>query len=174
VPEQQAEMHKKIVEMTLLVDKTIDEVRQIATDLRPGLLDHFGLPAAIEWLFKEFTERTGVACQLTVTPAELGMSGDNATMLFRVVQEAMTNIARHAQATKLKIALSQDNGNLQMDIQDNGRGITPAAVGNLKSLGLLGVRERVKSAGGVMQISGGPGRGTLLSVNIPSPEGAAK
>ena len=166
-PEKQEELLKKIGEMSQLVDKTITEVREIASDLRPGLLDHFGLPAAIEWLFKEFTERTGIGCNLTVNPEDLGLSRDHATVLFRVVQEAMTNVARHAEATKLKIALSHTNGDLQLDIQDNGKGITVAAAGNLKSLGLLGVRERVKSAGGLMKISGGPDRGTLLTVNIP-------
>ncbi len=167
--ETHAELSQKIAEMTQLVDETIVEVREIATDLRPGLLDHFGLAVAIEWLFKDFTERTGVDCKLIVTPEELAINRDSTTLLFRVAQEAMTNVARHANATTLKIALCQNDGHLQMDIQDNGRGITPAAVGNLKSLGLLGVRERVKGAGGIMKISGGPGRGTLLSVEIPHP-----
>ena len=167
IPKKQQDLIEKTREMTVLVDETIAEVREIATDLRPGLLDHFGLPAAIEWLFKEFTDRTGIVCKLTVSPADLGLHRDSNTLLFRVVQEAMTNVARHAEATKLKVALTHSNGDLQLDIHDNGKGISVAAVGNLKSLGLLGMRERVKGAGGTMTIGPDSAGGTLLTVKIP-------
>lgn len=171
LPRKQAELVEKTREMAALVEKTILEVREIATDLRPGLLDHFGLAAAIEWLFKEFTERTGVVCKLTVSPVDLGMHRDDNTLLFRVVQEAMTNVARHAEATMLKISLSHYNGDLKLDVLDNGKGITAPANGDklfkVKSLGLVGVRERVMSVGGSMTVGPGPEGGTLLSVKIP-------
>ena len=167
LPRKQALLAEKIAEMSKLVDETISEVREIATDLRPGLLDHFGLPAAIEWLFKEFTERTGIACKLTVTPKHIDLHRDSNTLLFRVVQEAMTNVARHSAAANLKIALSHRDNDVQLDILDDGKGISLAAVDNLKSLGLLGVRERVKGAGGTLAIGAGPAGGTLMSVKIP-------
>lgn len=175
LPKKQAELVEKTREMTALVDKTLSEVREIAADLRPGLLDHFGLAAAIEWLFKEFTDRTGVVCKLTVSPVDLGLDRDTNTLLFRVVQEAMTNVARHAEATMLKISLSHDNGDLKLDVLDNGKGMTAPAPGpakgdklfKAKSLGLLGVRERVLSVGGSMTVGPGPEVGTLLSVKIP-------
>ncbi len=150
-----------------LVDETIRSVRRISTELRPGILDDLGLAAAVEWAAEEFQSRTGILCRVALPAAPLAVDPSRATALFRIVQETLTNVARHAGATYVRIHLSQENGRLPLVIHDNGRGITAAEIAAPHALGILGMRERARLLGGEFSISGQPGEGTTVRVSIP-------
>jgi PAS domain S-box-containing protein len=151
------------------IDGTIDSVRRIATDLRPSILDHLGLVAAIEWQALEFERRTGVKAIVRVSRPEVAIDDVRATAVFRMLQETLTNVARHAGATRVDIVLTVGNVDLALDVRDDGRGITPAEIAGGRSLGLVGLRERAIACGGMLEIQGTPGRGTHVSVRIPLP-----
>ncbi|MFN0088339.1 MAG: response regulator [Blastocatellia bacterium] len=154
-------------EMLGIVDEMVQTVRRIATDLRPGVLDNLGISAAIEWQARDFQSRTKIYCELTAPFENVQLDNDRSTAVFRIFQEALTNIARHARATRVTISLSTKNGNLLLKVQDNGRGITENEQNNSKSLGLLGMRERASVIGGSLEIAGAPFRGTLLTLEMP-------
>jgi PAS domain S-box-containing protein len=170
-PHEQSAWREKALSMSTLIDETVLAVRQIATDLRPGLLDHLGLVAAIEWHVHEFTRRTDIVCDLDLEEIKPVLEDGLATQLFRVIQEALTNIARHAQATQLTITLTTDIQTIILCIEDNGRGIQQNEMNSSKSLGLLGIRERALAYGGQFQIQGQNGKGTRLEVRIPRQAG---
>src|ERR1043165_6788241 len=125
--------------------KQIDEighaVRRIATELRPGLLDTVGLLAAIEWQANEFQNQTGIQCRVTASVKETLANPDVNTAFFRIFQETLTNIIRHARATRVEVLLTEQNAALQLEVKDNGRGISEAEANNTRSIGLLGMRE---------------------------------
>ena len=155
-----------------LIGTTIQRVRQLATSLRPAVLDDFGLVAALEWQAREFETRTGIVCDLAELPPEdLDVPRDSATAIFRIFQETLTNVARHAEATRVEARLGvQAVGNaamLRLQIHDNGRGITPDEIAHTRSLGLVGMRERALLSGGTFDIHGAPGKGTVVIVQIP-------
>jgi PAS domain S-box-containing protein len=150
-----------------LIDQTIHTVRRIATDLRPGILDDFGLIAAIEWQLQEFEQRSGLECHFATDVAELDMDPDSATAVFRVFQETLTNVARHAQASRVEVRLSVDADDLTLEVSDNGRGISENELFGSRSLGLLGMRERVHLLVGELEIRGQPGVGTVVRVRLP-------
>ncbi|MDX2031610.1 MAG: histidine kinase [Blastocatellia bacterium] len=154
-------------EMLGMVDETVQTVRRIATDLRPGVLDNLGLSAAIEWQAKDFQTRTKIYCELAIPFEQVQLDNDRSTAVFRIFQEALTNITRHANATRVSISLNAQNGHLQLKVQDNGKGITENELNNSKSLGLLGMRERASMFGGNVEITGAPFRGTLLTLEMP-------
>lgn len=168
--------HEAIAErlgsMSESIDRLIDTVRNVATQLRPAVLDHLGLGAAIEWQASEFWRRFGIRCDVR---NELGMEIENAEMatdLFRTFQEILTNVARHAQASRVHVKLRRDGREIAMDVQDDGRGITKSEINN--SLGILGMRERVARHHGTFDISGNPRRrGTTVRVRVPS-QGAGR
>lgn len=160
----------KIASIMRLVDETIHAVRRIATELRPGILDHLGLVAAIEWAAESFEARTGVRCQTSLPEVEPAIEPDCATALFRIFQETLTNIARHASATQVYVSLLHESGTLALVVSDNGRGIGPQERSAPDSLGILGMRERAELLGGNFTIAGGPGSGTTVSVRIPCAE----
>ena len=151
-----------------LVDETIRSVRRISTELRPGILDHLGLVAAVEWAAEEFQARTGIQCQASLPEMNPAVDPERATALFRIFQETLTNIARHAGATQVRINLSQECGHLSLEVRDNGRGIGEDQVAASGSLGILGMRERALLLGGEFTIAGDPGSGTIVRVRIPS------
>ena len=153
--------------MSELVDKTIRVVQKICAELRPGLLDDLGLVPAIEWQAQEFETRSGIKCTTRMEAAGLEISPDCSTAIFRIVQEALTNIFRHAQATRVSIVLREGEGRLNLVIKDNGVGISREDVYSPESLGLIGMRERLVPFSGVMEIKGVPGRGTMLEILIP-------
>ncbi|NJN97230.1 MAG: response regulator [Anaerolineales bacterium] len=157
----------KIEAMSNLVGSMVQQVQRIATELRPGLLDKLGLVAAIEWQAQEFASRTGINCELRLRDPELPLAPNLATTLFRIVQEALTNIARHAEATWVEIELANQSDYLTLTVRDNGRGIDPARVVDLRSLGLTGMRERARNWDGHVLIEGAPGQGTTVVVQIP-------
>jgi len=155
-----------------LADSTIQSARRISTELRPGVLD-LGLAAALEWQAREFQARTGIRCRLRLSHQAM-VPPDVSTALFRIFQEALTNIARHARATRAEVVLKKQPDGLVLRIGDNGRGFDPANSSSSKSLGLLGMRERAAILGGRVEISSAPGKGTRVTAWIPlrSPEGS--
>jgi len=150
-----------------LLDETIQSVRRIATDLRPGVLDDLGLVAAVEWAAEEFQARTGIKCRVSLPESDIAMDPEHATALFRIFQETLTNVARHANATQVNIRLVQ-NGDLSLEVRDDGKGIREGQLSAGQSLGILGMRERALLLGGELTISGGPGKGTIVKVRIPN------
>jgi PAS domain S-box-containing protein len=163
----------RIEEMVGLVDATVNTVRRISSELRPGVLDDLGLVSAIEWHAQQLQEQTGMVCQLESHADSVELDRDQATVVFRIFQEAMTNILRHAQATKTNILIEEEDGDFVLEITDNGRGITESEKLGIRSLGLLGMRERANSIGARIVISGIPGKGTRLIVRLPLNSGVA-
>ncbi len=164
---QDASLKEKVQRMRHLVDTTIGSVHRISTELRPILLDDLGLTAAIEWQVQEFQKRTGVQCDARLDCKESSVDKDLATALFRIFQETLTNIARHAGASRVKVRLVEKGDELRLDVSDNGKGITPEQAGDPKSFGIVGIRERVNLWGGSVSINGKPGKGTTIRVRIP-------
>ncbi len=161
------EAAQRIESMSTLIDETIKTVRRIATQLRPGVLDDLGLVAAIEWQLQDFRERTGVECEFKSSVKHLNLDQNLSTALFRILQETLTNIARHANASRVKIRLKKDKDNIVLRVEDNGRGITEWEISGSKSLGLLGIKERALLFGGSVDITGRQNKGTVVAVHIP-------
>lgn len=157
----------KIKSMSELVDTAVRTVHKIATELRPGLLDDLGLTAAIEWQAGEFQKRTGMKCELSLNLKDTLLSQDISTAVYRILQEALTNIVRHAQATYVKIVLKEETDRIVLEIADDGKGITQEQITHPKSFGITGIRERVYLLGGDVNITGIPYRGTSLTAKIP-------
>jgi PAS domain S-box-containing protein len=155
-----------------LVDQSIAMVRRIAYDLRPQILDDLGLVPAIEWLVSEFQRRSKIRCRLHVPRVEIEVPADVATALFRIVQEGLTNVARHARASGVNITISSSTDNIQVSIADNGVGITESKMAGPDSFGLIGIQERAAHFGGRATIRGLADRGTTVSVTIPVRRGA--
>jgi signal transduction histidine kinase len=149
------------------VDETVQTVRAIAMQLRPGLLDDLGLAAAIEWQAKDFQKRSGILCDLTLPDDDPDLSRDQATAIFRIFQEILTNVARHAQATKVWVHLGEEQDGIVLEVEDNGVGISPTQLAERRSLGLLGMRERAGAFGGAVEIVGSKGQGTTVIVQMP-------
>ncbi len=165
--EDQADLRDKIGSMLELVDTTIQMVQRIATELRPGLLDHLGLVAAIEWQAQEFAERTEVDCELQLGDEDIVLERGLATAIFRIFQESLTNVARHAEATRVRVELEDNPDELVLVVLDDGKGITESQVSDPKSLGLIGMRERVRAWDGDVAFQNVPGRGTAVTVRVP-------
>jgi signal transduction histidine kinase len=165
--EKQELLHKRIEAMSQLVDATVQTTRRIATELRPGILDDLGLPAAIEWQLQEFETRAGIRCKFVRKREELNLHRDCSTAVFRILQEALTNVARHAGATQVEVILDTTPGDLILEVRDNGRGIKHEDTAKAKSFGLIGIQERVHLLAGAVQIRGAPGQGTVVIVRIP-------
>jgi len=157
----------KITDMIKLVEETIDSVRRIAAKLRPAVLDELGLDAAIEWHVKEFTQQTGIHCVVNSAPQPLNLSPEQSIGLFRILQEALTNVARHANATRVQISLKTEGTQLRLEIQDNGKGIAESQLAQVRSLGILGMEERARLLGGEVKITGAPRQGMTVRVEIP-------
>lgn len=155
---------RRFTEIGDALGETIGAVKAISTELRPGVLDQLGLPAAIEWQCREFSRRSGVDCEFKIPRRKIVLGADDSTALFRVLQEALTNVARHAQATKVTVVLSVGKNGVLLTVTDNGRGITEEEINAPNSLGLLGMRERVESIGAEFSIEGTPGKSTVVSV----------
>ena len=149
------------------IDRIINSVRRIASGLRPEVLDEIGLAAAIEWQAREFQRRTGIRCLVDMTPGFHNPDQDRATALFRIFQELLTNVARHAHATRVKVQLEEKDHSLSLAVEDNGRGIQEQEFESPRSLGFLGLRERVLAFGGSIEVRGQEGKGTTVSVSIP-------
>lgn len=153
--------------MSALIERTIGTIRQIATELRPSLLDDLGLLAALEWEADEFGRRTGIATRVRGPGEPLALDEEHATAIFRIFQEALTNVARHARAKTVRATLSQTAEEVTLEVADDGRGFEPAAVTNPRSLGIVGMRERARMLGGTLSLEGRPGKGARLRVTLP-------
>jgi signal transduction histidine kinase len=173
LPEALSMLKEKTQRMSHLVDSTIDSVHRIMKELRPTLLDDLGLTAAIEWQVEEFQKRSGIRCEASVDCADASIGKDLATTLFRIFQETLTNVTRHAGATMVWVRLTQHDSELCLEVADNGKGITRKQVEDPSSFGIIGIRERVNFLNGHVRISGKPGRGTIVTVLIPICPGAA-
>jgi signal transduction histidine kinase len=148
-----------------LACETIQTVRRISTELRPEILD-LGLMAAVEWAAKEFQSRTGLNCRLDLPEDNIVIDQERATALFRILQETLTNVARHANATQVNVRLAKEEGTLILEVHDNGKGINSQELSAGRSLGILGMRERALILGGGFAISGALGQGTTIEVRI--------
>jgi signal transduction histidine kinase len=148
------------------IDRIINSVRRIATGLRPEVLDEIGLSAAIEWEAREFQRRTGIRCHVAIVEGFENPDRERSTALFRVYQELLTNVARHAKATRVNVTLT-DSPQLHLVVEDNGRGIRTDEFQAVRALGFLGMRERVLPFGGALDVKGAEGKGTCVSVAIP-------
>ncbi len=155
----------------MLLDGTVAATRRISADLRPLVLDDLGLGAAAEWLVQSFTSRTGIACELAMARG-LELGEPYATTVFRVLQESLTNVAKHADATQVEVSLGRDGPDVILAVQDNGRGFAIGAPRKPGSFGLLGLRERAALLGGEVSIESAPGRGTQVELRITVTEGA--
>ena len=160
-------VRQKLRSMSELIDETIQKVRNISTELRPSVLDDLGLAAAVEWQAREFQRRTEIECVITSLDEEVALSAEKSTAVFRIFQEVLTNVARHARATRVEISMEKRDGDLVLKVCDDGRGIRESDISDTRSLGLLGMRERAVVFGGVVEIEGGSGRGTTVTVSIP-------
>lgn len=169
LPAQSKPLASKTRAMLGLIDKTIEKVRTIATELRPAILDTLGLAAAIEWETHQFARRSGIPCQLDLPTQQLQLDADRSTDVFRILQEALTNVARHANAKLVTIRLRASPGELVLEVQDDGRGINEPEAGDARSLGLLGMRERALAWGGEVGVRALPEGGTSVTARIPLP-----
>ena len=149
------------------MDDTIDRVRRIASELRPSILDDLGLLAAIEWQVGEFQKRTGIRCSVRSGIDGVELGADISAALFRVVQEALTNVVRHAAASSVKIELSTDGRDFHLSFADDGKGTTAEQLSDMGSLGIVGMKERISRVGGEFKIQSQPGQGTRIDISLP-------
>jgi len=166
----QAPILEKIRAMGLLLDNTANLMRKLCTELRPGVLDDLGLVPALEWQAREYQLRTGIDCDLELDLGNFEVDPERSTALFRIFQEILTNVARHAQATRVEVRLQKSDLDISLEVKDNGRGIEKSEIAGANSLGLLGIRERAVILGGEVDIRGTPGKGTTVRVKVPLPE----
>jgi len=159
-------VRERIGEMSDLVDGTIRSVHRIIAELRPRILDDLGLTAAVEWLVADFQKRTGIPVELSVYPPEIILDRERSTAVFRIVQEALLNVARHARAAAVRVSLTDIDGQFELHIRDNGRGITPHETEDSRSFGLMGIRERARGLHGTAVIAGSPNEGTTVAVSF--------
>ena len=164
--QEQPVLLEKTQAMSDLIDIIVQAVRRIATELRPGILD-LSLVATIEWQLQEFQTRSGIEGKLISAPEETTLDVDGATTVFRIFQEILTNVARHAQATQIEVSLEENETFLTLQVQDNGRGMTESEIQSPKSIGLLGMRERARLREGKIQFQGTPGQGTTVRFDLP-------
>lgn len=167
LPEGSSNLVERINSMTDLIDSTIHTMQRIATELRPRILDDLGLVAALEWQAQEWQSRTGISVGFRAEPEDISISRGRSTALFRIFQESLTNIARHANATEVKSSLTREDSSVVLTIEDNGRGIKKREIGHYKSLGLTGMRERALAWGGSVEIKKAGRKGTKVTAFLP-------
>jgi len=166
-PPDLGELYDRIVALEPLVERLTEQTQAICASLRSSVLDELGLAAAIEWQAQDTAKRTGLVCTVSL-PGHVALDKDVALALFRIMQEALTNVVRHAQATHVAVGLHADAGALELEIRDDGRGFAPGAVDGPGAIGLLGMRERAGVFGGTVDFSGGPGQGAAVRVRLPA------
>ena len=171
--ENDAELSAKLARMGELLSETVVAMRRISSELRPLILDDLGLVPAIEALVEQFTDRTGIACELAVDDPALELADAQKTAVFRIVQESLTNVAKHARATRAEVTIQQVDGEITINVSDNGVGFAVTAPRGQQSRGLLGMRERAYLLRGEMKIISSPGSGTTLEVRLPTMSGGA-
>ena len=160
-------IHEKIDSMVESVEKNIDLVKRVASELRPSVLEHLSLTEAIDWQAREFARRTGIECKIKIDSGNLDLDRDLSVALFRVFQEALTNVMKHSGASEVEVRLLIRDTGIRLVVSDNGTGISREKIGDIKSTGITGMKERVLSWGGSVQIKGDKKKGTVLTVDIP-------
>ncbi len=167
ITKRQSQLNAKIDSAMQLVDKMIFTVRRIASELRPRTLDDLGLNAALEWQAQEFENRTGIQCHVVLPKEELGLDSERSTAIFRIFQESLTNVARHAGATQVEARLESQGDQVIFVIRDNGKGFDPEQPNARRSFGLVGMQERALLLDGELKIDGGLGSGATMTLRIP-------
>jgi signal transduction histidine kinase len=170
LPDKSEPLEKKMVSMNDLLSSTSQLVDKISASLRPGILDDLGLVPAIEWQVEQFQDTAGIPCELVITPEDFTLDRERSTAIFRILQESLTNVARHAEATNVRITVARTVDRIALEVVDNGKGITEEQISQSTSLGLVGMQERMYTWDGEFKISGRPGKGTTVSVKIPITE----
>jgi signal transduction histidine kinase len=173
-PRPGVQLVNKLQSLIGLIEISIQSVRQISSDLRPAVLDHLGLREAVEWEALKFESRTGIRCRVTWKVKTELRDRSRELALYRILQEALTNVARHAHAGAVRIGMQKRGRSLLLTIRDNGRGITRHELSSEKSIGLLGMTERARFLGGRIAISGKTGRGTTVTVSMPVERGPVR
>ncbi|MDT8316925.1 MAG: PAS domain S-box protein [bacterium] len=164
----QVDITNKIAATSKLVNEAIESVQKIADKLRPTILDDLGLVAALEWQSSDLESRTGIICSLTIEPEEMIVDNNLSTEIFRIFQESLTNVARHAEATRISASMHMNDGGLYLSITDNGKGISASEIASSNSIGLIGMRERLYPWKGTVDIEGVKGKGTTVRINVPA------
>jgi PAS domain S-box-containing protein len=164
---RESALSDKISRMQTLLDTTVAATRRISADLRPLMLDDLGLAAAVEWLIESFRERNAIECELVAPSEDLDLREPLASCVFRILQESLTNVARHSGASFVQVALARSDGEITLTVKDDGRGFSPDAPRKPDSYGLMGLRERAYLVGGRVAIDSGPGKGVRIDVRIP-------
>jgi len=165
--EDVAPVRDKLTAMKQQLEQVIQTIRRISTDLRPAVLDAFGLVAALEWQAADFERRAGIPCVFRSNEEDVEMDEGRATAVFRIFQEALTNVARHARATRVEAELKVQGDTLELRVSDNGIGVSREKVTASRSLGLLGMQERALMFDGHLEVEGAPGRGTTVRLIMP-------
>jgi signal transduction histidine kinase len=167
IPKDQQTLMERVSKDVELVNSAIKMVQRISSELRPAVLDYLGLPSAVEWQVKEFGNRTGIEWNIDIDMKTADLDKDLTIAFFRILQESLTNIARYAEATKINVALHENDGFLTLEVTDNGKGVSEEQLSDPNSLGIFGMRERVQYFGGVIDITGIPHKGTTVAVKVP-------
>jgi len=167
IPAQEKELLGKVASALTLVKQATRTVQRVSSGLRPVVLDDFGLAAAIDHALKEFRDQTSVTTNLVINGTVTDIDKDRSIALYRIFQEALTNVMRHSEATRVEVSLQVEGENVQLMVRDNGRGISKQQISDRNSLGILGMRERVYFIGGMIEIAGAPGAGTCITVDLP-------
>ncbi|MBT8381046.1 MAG: sensor histidine kinase, partial [Ignavibacteria bacterium] len=165
--DDQKDLKEKINHLSQVIDDSVESVQRITSKLRPNILDELGLIAAIEWQTQEFKKTTGKLFSLSFSSNEVIIDKEKSTVMFRIFQEAVTNIIRHASADHVYIALNYNHPKLILEVRDNGLGISSEQIKNPRSLGIIGMKERALAVGGEVTIEGIPTKGTTVNVEIP-------
>ena len=173
VPAGPGALQEKLAAMQVLLDATVTAARRMSASLRPLMLDDLGLTAACEWLVENFRSRSGAACELVLGAGDLDLPDPYSTAVFRVLQESLTNVARHAGATRVEVTLERTAGSVTLTVRDNGRGFETALPRKQGSHGLMGLRERAYLLDGEIAIESAPGAGTLVELRLPLLAGPA-
>lgn len=170
IPEEQRPLFDKANAMRGQIDSIIEYIRRMATQLRPKLLDDFGFVEAIEWVISDFRERTAIRCRFRSNLEHMSIDPKASTIIFRIIQETLTNIMRHSGASSVTIDMKKTSTRLNIEVRDNGVGINENDMKATRSLGILGMRERVSILNGTIKIEGAPGKGTKIKISIPISE----
>jgi len=171
---RQTKLQARVESSMQLVDSTIVTLRKIASEMRPRTLDDLGLSAALEAQAQEFESRTGIQCSVTLPVESLILDKDRSTAIFRIFQESLTNVARHAHATRVEARLQCESDRIVFEVFDNGTGFDPEVAKARHSLGLIGMRERAHLLSGEFKAEGVPGSGTTITLTIPLPRSIAE
>ena len=164
---EEQQLFRKVKSMTELIDTAIETVKRISAELRPPILDDLGIAVALEWQAEEFKKRTQINCEFTSRPKDIVLDPDRSIAIFRIFQEALTNVARHSNASRVSAVLTKETGKIVLTVKDNGKGIEENQIADPKAFGIIGMKERAHFLGGEVRVDGTPGKGTSITVSIP-------